>query len=160
MGALEYGAYGRWPPLGAAMGCWCFSGVEVARDFGEALAGGALAADAVRDFRCECRGPAGWRRLRLLSGRPPLFCEQPLQLVDGNQPRASGHLERLDQRQYAPVEGGATDAECRGCLGAGVGESLKACCFADDRQRRGRPDRRRRSRVSLRLLAPAPQPTA
>lgn len=157
--ATEYGAHGRWPPLGAAVRGGCFGGVELVRDLGEALAGGALGADPVRDFGCERRGPAGCRRLGLSSGRPSLFCKQPLQLVDGNQPCAPGHLERLDEGQHAAVEGGAADAERRGCLGARVGEPLNARCLPDDRWRGGRPRRLRRSRVSLRFLVSPSQST-
>ena len=48
--------------LGAAVGCWCSGGVELARDLGEAPAGGARGADPVCDFRWERGGAAGWRR--------------------------------------------------------------------------------------------------
>jgi hypothetical protein len=160
MRAAEDGAYRRWPPLGAAVCCWCSGGVELARDLGEASTSGALSANPVRYYRCDCRGPADRRRLRVSSCRPPLLCEEPLQLVDRNQPRTPGHLERLDQGQYAPVEGGAADPKCLGCLCSGVGKSLNACCLADDRWRRGRPELGRRARVPLSFLVLPPHSTA
>jgi hypothetical protein len=64
-----------------------------------------------------------WRR-RL--GGSSTFGEESLELVDRDQLRAPGHLDRLDVRENAASEGGAADAERFGGLGAGVREPLDA----------------------------------
>lgn len=80
-----------------------------------------------------------------------------LELVDGNQLRAPRHIERLDQREEAPVEGRSADAECRGRLRPRVREPLDARRFANDF---GWPSGRMSSGVSLRLLTSACQTAA
>jgi hypothetical protein len=157
--APEDRAHGRRPPLGAAVRRRCSARVEVACDLTQALACGMLCSDAVCDAaRNSCR-PSRFRSTRWPSSRPSSFRHQPPQLVDGNQPGAPRHLDRLDDRQDAPVERRAADAENLGRLRPRVGEPLDARRLANDHRRRcGKPGRRRR--VSLRFLTPAPQATA
>jgi hypothetical protein len=119
--------------------CRYLVSVEPARDLTQTLGSGVLGldplADALRNRDRATRTRAG---LRLASGRPASFPDHALQLVDRDQSCTPRHLDRLNQRQDASVEGGAADAECFRGLCARVGEPLDACRLADDLARSGR----------------------
>jgi hypothetical protein len=102
----------------------------------EALAGGVSGADALDELGREGGGAArrSGRSSRLARGPAPLG-EEPLEFVGRDQACAPRHLDGLDVREDASVEGGAADAEGLGCLGACVREPLDARRLADDRLR-------------------------
>jgi hypothetical protein len=81
-----------------------------------------------------------------------------LELVDGNQLRAPRHLDRLDQREDATVEGRPADAESCGCLRTRIGEPLDSRRLSNDFGRP--PNGPIGGRVSLRFLASASQTAA
>ena len=86
-----------------------------------------------------------------------MLSEQSLQFVDRDQPRSPWHLDSLDQRQDAPVERRAANAERRGRLRAGVGEALDTRRLSNHFSRRCR---RIAGRVAADLLASASQAAA
>jgi len=110
--------------------------VQVACDLAEALAGRALYADAVHDLGRKGYGPSGraWLASPLARRTLPL-ADESLELIDRDELRSPRHLDGLDVREDAPVEGRATDAERIGRLRAGVGEPLDARRLAHDRWR-------------------------
>ena len=63
------------------------------------------------------------RRLRPPSGGPAPLFDEPLELVDRNEPRAPGHVDGLEQWQHPAVESGAAHPERLGGLRPRVGES-------------------------------------
>lgn len=105
--------------------------IEPARNLTQAFASGVLVPDPVDDARRN-RGPAPWARPWLLpcSSRSASLCNQALQLVDRNESRAPRHLNGLNQREDASVEGGAADPERFRRLRARTGQPLDACCLA------------------------------
>ena len=118
----------------------------------------ALDADPLYELWRQGCGATWRRRPRSRSSRPPLLRKESLQLVDGNEPRAPRHLDRLDERQDAPIEGGTTDAEGLGGLCAGVGKPHDPRRLAFNHQRTGR-DLRWRWRMPLSFRDPAPEAT-
>lgn len=82
--------------------------------------------------------------------------EQALELVDRDEAPARLQLDRLDQREDAPVEARGADPERLGRLRPRVGEPLDAGRLAHDRTRDVRAARSRR--VALQLLGSPPAP--
>lgn len=138
------------------MGRWCSTRVEVACDLGQAPARGTLCLEAFEELGRYGCGSAPCRRWsRAFSSGPSLFFHQPPQLVDRNQLGAPRQLNRLDERQDAPVEGRAADPECRGSLRARVGKALDTGRLSNDLD----GSFGLRGSVSLSLLAPTSQTT-
>ena len=95
------------------------------RDLAEALACGALAADARSDLRSNGR-PASSRRLPEQRSRSPSPLDSnSLEFVDGDEAGSPGQLDRLDVREQ-PSQGREADSERLGCLATGVGDPLDA----------------------------------
>jgi len=129
--------------------------VEVARDLTEGPAGLTLRSDVVDEFRREDARPSWFRLVCPPSSWPPPFGEQSRELVDRDEPGSPRHLDRLDEWQDAPVEGGSADAEGLGRLRARIREPLDTCRLSNDLDGRCCSFGRRR-RVSLSLLTPVP----
>ena len=131
--------------------------IEVIGDLAEGPASLALSPDVVYEVGRDSSWPPSLCRLPGWLSRPPPFGEQSLELVDGDEPRAPRHFNRLDQRQDAMVECRTADAERLGSLRAVVGEPLDALRLSDDLARcRGRIGRC----VPARFLTPTSQATA
>ena len=124
------------------------------------MAGGALGDDS-RDDVGRNRGPASRARRWLHPGSsgPALFRNQALELVDGNEPGAPRHLDRLDQWQDASVEGRAADSKGSGSLRPGIGQPLDTGRLAGDLKRWGWRSVERLC-VSLCFLGLAPETAA
>jgi hypothetical protein len=138
---LENRTHGRRPPLPGATRGRNATRVQPARDLPQAPARPVLKADAFRELSWDRSRAADRRRPRLpwLWPAPPV--EQPLELVDRDQPRARWHLDRLDVRKDTAIESGAADPERGGRLGTGVSEPLDPFRLAYDLPRRSEPAR-------------------
>jgi hypothetical protein len=110
--------------LRAAMGGRRLARVQVAGDLADALASRTLSLNVTDE--CVWDGARSSRRTRLQapSGRPPSLSGEALECIDGNESRAPGHVDGLEQGQHPPVEGGAAHPERRGRLRPRVGESV------------------------------------
>jgi hypothetical protein len=130
-----------------------------ARDLAQAPAGDVFGSDSLNDVgRDSCSTPSRGVRLCLLASCATVFGDHTLELVNGNQLRAPRHLDRLDQREDATVEGRPADPECRCRLRSRVGEPLGPGRLSNHPGRRGGPTSSRR--MSLLLLASASQAAA
>jgi hypothetical protein len=146
------GADSRRPPLDPAVRGGCAARIELARNLPKALTPGALGSNTSDHFRLDggwatescCRGVG--------PGSPASLGQQPFELVDGNQFRPPGELNRLEEREES-VESRAADPKGLSCLSAGVGKPLYPLCFTHDLARRAAGEPRR---VSTRFLVSAP----
>jgi hypothetical protein len=130
---MEDRSDGRRPPLRAAVRCRHLVSGEASRDLSEASAAGAFGSDSFNDVGLDgCPAPGPCPRLRFPTSWAATLRQDPLELVDGNEPRPPRHFDRLDQRQDAAVEGRAADAERLRSLRARVGEPLNTRRFSND----------------------------
>jgi hypothetical protein len=111
--------------------CRYFIAVEVGSDAAEAVAGRVRVADALDDVPWHRGWASGRGRLPRCLCSPAALCDKALELIDRNQPRSPGHLDRLDVWQHAADERRTTDAERLGGLGARVRETLDVVRLAD-----------------------------
>ena len=141
------------------MRCRHAVGGEPTPDLTETSAGIVFGSDPLNDVGRHGFSTA-WSclRLRLPARRLPAFVDYSLEFVDGNQPRAPRHLDRVDQREDTTVEGRSADTKRCGCLCPRVGEPLDARRFSNDSGRRASPISSRG--MSLGLLASASQTAA
>ena len=130
----------------------CSACVQLASDLTEAFGGGTFGADALHDLAGKRPWTAAHRGLPSPPGSPALS-EQPLELVDGDQLRSPGQLDRLDERQK-PGESRAADPERLGGLTAGIREPLDPARLADGWSWVSGSSRRGLG-VALQLLPPA-----
>jgi hypothetical protein len=103
---------------------WNTIDIQTSRDLGERQTLGPLIADPSRDVGRERRSPA---RTHTASGASPRrfspFDQEPLELVDRDEPRSPLRTDGRDRRDHTAVERGETHAECLGGLLPGVCET-------------------------------------
>ena len=157
--ATENSPYRRGPPLRAAMGGRPLARVEVAGDLTDALAVRMLFPNVTHEFVWDGGRSSRRRRLRAPSGAPASLFDEPLELVDRNEPRTPGHVDGLEQRQHPAVEGGAAHPERLGGLRPRVGQSVDVRCVTNDGYS-GAEELGRRRRLPLAFLAFAPLPSS
>ena len=131
------------------MRCRYFLCVEIVCDLPEALASGARRADPFYEFRSYQRRPTRSETLRTRLWRSAALLDQALELIDRNQPRSPGHLDRLDMRQHTTDEGRAAHAESRRGLRACVCKSLDTLNLTDDLTRHAAVRRHLPSRLCI-----------
>jgi hypothetical protein len=122
-GAEQHRANGRRPPLAAAMRGGDALVVERSSDLAEAATSRIFELDA-GDDRTRKRGWAsGGPAVRTGPARLDVFLDEPLELVNGNEPLTPRQLRRLDGRHDSPVDCRDADTQGFGGLSAGVGET-------------------------------------
>lgn len=98
--------------------------VEIAGDLSQTPPRRVLCPDVTNELVGDDRGPSRRRRRHAPSSGSTSLVHKPLELVDRNEPRAPWHINRLDERQDPPAEGGRAHPERCGCLRPRVDESL------------------------------------
>jgi hypothetical protein len=128
----KYRTHGRRPPSRAAVCCGNAVCLEVARNGGEALAGAMSVLDPLHDVCGNGGRAADWCLRSFRASWSATLGDQPLHLVGGDQPSSPRHLDCLDERQHASIEGRPADSESLGRLRARICESFDARRLAND----------------------------
>jgi hypothetical protein len=111
---------------------WSRVCIEAGRDPVQAYPRTVLRADSFDHLRRQDRRTTSRRRYGARLRRLSSLGNHAFEFVNGDQPRAPGHLDRVDVRQDSADEGRAADAESFGGLRARVGEPFDVRSAASD----------------------------